>query len=561
MKRLLSILGLVVAAVNTHAAQIWTVNSVNDLIYLNASTINSNVFVVCGSTFADGLGGIFTFERGSVAATNDIANRGPFASVNPLSPSGLWFVSVAGSTPSGDALWTNSVAGGVSILEPVPTLSYSYLYASNFVTRGTVSMLSKSQALTLGTNVIEAGTRSQFILQSPTNDATQVILALDAGTNTIQILEIYSFDTNGAFTLPNNSHVYNASGGVVKLLGDTDWVSTNASVSILRFVSPDWREIGRWQLNQPPPLPGGGYWTNIAGILQQIDKSKPVMVTNKLEFGFGETNYVVLDPSGTALDVVNSGGTAGVNLQTGGGGQLSFVVNDSSDNGQVNANKTSLIFGNSTANLQLIGNNLSGNVHGHTLGSKLVSFGDLWDEGTIYVSGLFSLPFTNYSRLAISHGGTNGAVVFDSQASGIAGNPRPFDWDWNGTNAMRFSASAGVETLKLSGNVAGSTIVSIDDSGNGSKFLGGSASSQWGIADGSVGLTAFSNNRIVPSTDAVIDLGSTSSAFRRFYLASADIQIEYGSTNATPSTPATPIYWVEVTVRGDTNLYKMPLYK
>lgn len=34
----------------------------------------------------------------------------------------------------------------------------------------------------------------------------------------------------------------------------------------------------------------------------------------------------------------------------------------------------------------------------------------------------------NYSRLAITHTGTNGAIVFDSQSSGTAGQPRPFDF-------------------------------------------------------------------------------------------------------------------------------------
>jgi hypothetical protein len=41
-----------------------------------------------------------------------------------------------------------------------------------------------------------------------------------------------------------------------------------------------------------------------------------------------------------------------------------------------------------------------------------------------YMAGFLS--GTNYSRLSISHSGTNGAVVFDSQANGTAGISRPF---------------------------------------------------------------------------------------------------------------------------------------
>lgn len=70
-----------------------------------------------------------------------------------------------------------------------------------------------------------------------------------------------------------------------------------------------------------------------------------------------------------------------------------------------------------------------------------------WDGGYVYsgnhpfiIGGFRDYPIaTNYSRLEISHSGTNGAAILDSQSSGTAGPPRPIQIDHGGTNWWSFN--------------------------------------------------------------------------------------------------------------------------
>lgn len=128
MKRLLALLALL-PALAANAAQIWTVNSVADpadplpLVWLNANTINTNVFAAYGTSWGDNAGGLWTFKRADATATNTVALGGPVESVNPLSPAGRWFklIPLNTSAPTGAATnyWLLSVSGGATNLQPV----------------------------------------------------------------------------------------------------------------------------------------------------------------------------------------------------------------------------------------------------------------------------------------------------------------------------------------------------------------------------------------------------------------------------------------------------------
>lgn len=190
----------------------------------------------------------------NITATN-ITNN--FATINTTIINTLtanYFYAYSYIVNTNYGIWTNdNSAYPYSIVHILDEIPYSYVAMSNTLIKGTESVLSKSQTLVLGTNVLESGTRSQFLLISPTNDAAQVVIELNGGTNTVQKLEIYNL-TNaipalGAFTLVANSAIPDSLvGGLVKLREGQNWVATNGAWIELRFVSPDWIEIDRGTL-------------------------------------------------------------------------------------------------------------------------------------------------------------------------------------------------------------------------------------------------------------------------------------------------------------------------
>lgn len=131
---------------------------------------------------------------------------------------------------------------------------------------------------------------------------------------------------------------------------------------------------------------------------------------------------------------------------------------------------------------------------------------------------------------------------------------------YNNATSGGFSLAdfAGVTTLTVTNATGGHALVSIDSTGNGAKFLGGSSSSGWGIADGTVGLTAFSNNKIVPLVDNTTDLGTDTTRFVNVKITG---YLQYSGTNSTPVTTASPFAWIQFVIQGDASNYRIPIYK
>ncbi len=62
-----------------------------------------------------------------------------------------------------------------------------------------------------------------------------------------------------------------------------------------------------------------------------------------------------------------------------------------------------------------------------SLGNEQQSWSSIWSTN-LTIRGFKDATGTNYSRLVVSHTGTNGPIVFASQAAGSAGSPRSFDF-------------------------------------------------------------------------------------------------------------------------------------
>ena len=187
---------------------------------------------------------------------------------------------------------------------------------------------------------------------------------------------------------------------------------------------------------------GNSYWTNKAGILQPLDLTLPLMITNQVQFGPGATN--VLYRSGNNLLYSFSNST---------GGQIGYIgVTNNTDNSQAlfgAGGNVAVIRGisgvdlndgiSSGRSLRWWANELtplqSGSELGHNGGGQH-PWGNFKQQGTYYNYGFNPdvSDLTNYSRLAVSHTGTNGAVVLDSQVAGTAGDPRPIALQLGSTN-------------------------------------------------------------------------------------------------------------------------------
>lgn len=76
---------------------------------------------------------------------------------------------------------------------------------------------------------------------------------------------------------------------------------------------------------------------------------------------------------------------------------------------------------------------------GHNGGGQY-PWGNFKMQGTLYNYGFNpdASDAANYSRLAISHTGTSGFVILDSQSAGTAGSPRSFLFRTNGVNLAEF---------------------------------------------------------------------------------------------------------------------------
>jgi hypothetical protein len=136
------------------------------------------------------------------------------------------------------AVWTNDA--GI-VYEAGPN---SLTLVTNENVYGTFSLPAKVTLLTLGTNQLDMATASTWLLNSPTNDPTQVILSLSAGAYQGQLAFITSQNGGNSFTLPDLSEQWDVPGAYVDIQGD--WMGTTNRGIILQYTAPDWIEMARF---------------------------------------------------------------------------------------------------------------------------------------------------------------------------------------------------------------------------------------------------------------------------------------------------------------------------
>jgi hypothetical protein len=136
-----------------------------------------------------------------------------------------------------------------------PALPNTLSLVTNENVYGTFSLPAKVTLLTLGTNYLDMSTNSTWLLNSPTNDAAQVILSLSAGAYQGQLAFITSQNGGNSFMLPDLSEQWDVPGAFVDLQGD--WIgSTNRGI-ILQYTAPDWIEMDRFDPGSTNgPFPG-----------------------------------------------------------------------------------------------------------------------------------------------------------------------------------------------------------------------------------------------------------------------------------------------------------------
>lgn len=362
---------------------------------------------------------------------------------------------------------TTIVNQGDTIINTNVTQTFSY----------TTNIIDNS--LTIFTNVVEITTNSITIYTNVfVTNATIFIngtnvgainptigrLPYKSGTNTFDDSSMYFIDTNttGTATLEVTDL---ASGGVVVSL--PSGIVTNIVNGTGALTNDGAGNLG-WGT-----LTGADLWTNNAGILEPVNLALPVEIDSQLRFGPGTTNVLYR----LANDAYYTNGASTVYFYTvNGTGKRAALEAASDGSGRLYAPDGFAALENATTRVQLNSSYFEPQTDGAVnIGGPVGKwFGDLGGHD-IYADGYHNT--TNYSRLAVSHGGTNGVVVFDSQSSGNAGLPRDFNFDLNGTNYVALGqsgdnafinlkhtsgTSVSLSTLGASGNLVGSAANSVE---------------------------------------------------------------------------------------------------
>jgi hypothetical protein len=234
-------------------------------------------------------------------------------------------------------------------------------------------------------------------------------------------------------------------------------------------------------------------------------------LTNQIVFGPGTTN--VLYRSGEDLYYTNGSTTPAFVLLNGSGKTAQFTMTSGGGaiveaaNGQV-----ARLISSGSGGVEYWANDF----HPITTGGASLSstnintqWLDLGLTGVARVMGYFN-SFTNYSWLAISHTGTNGAAVLDSQSAGIAGNPRNFKFNFNGTNLFSMPLSLTNPGFVVSNPTTGAS-ATLESTSGGAAFLTGSGSSVVGLANAAHGVELFGTT-FIPVADADVSLGNSSTS-------------------------------------------------
>lgn len=316
---------------------------------------------------------------------------------------------------------TNSLFAGTSLLTD-----------GNFVTRAL-----SSTTLSAGTNVLVLRYKSMFVLASLATNG--VVVHLTTGAETGQHAWLFNFWTNASFTLPSGVCEDDTNQPVVIRGGA--WTPTETGESIeLVYMPNGWVEVNRAKASGGPPVTtSDALWTNNAGTLQPADLTLPLYWTNKVTLGQDGSPAIVFGPgvtnvlyrSGGGMIYTNSGTSFNWDWLGGGGTGARLTINEGSL-------RATLQGYNQAMALSTVGNS-DGVVF---QGAGFVPFrdsttdlsGPTWSTkwrnlslgGTAYISGYDTDSATNYSRLEIVHGGTNGVIALSSRsAGGMAGVSRP----------------------------------------------------------------------------------------------------------------------------------------
>lgn len=160
------------------------------------------------------------------------------------------------------------------------------------------------------------------------------------------------------------------------------------------------------------------------------------------------------------------------------------------------------------------------------LGRPASAGGGMWRsvyQKTNYVYGYDGLVSGDYARLTLSHGGTNDSILFNSESGGIAGDPRPFQFQMGGTNIIGIGPLAQINfgegtTNVLYRNPATSALV----------YTNGSATVNFEVHDGagdSTSLTVSTGVGTLLTSTAELLLGANGKT----------LDLNSGSDNFSPS--------------------------
>jgi len=142
------------------------------------------------------------------------------------------------------------------------------------------------------------------------------------------------------------------------------------------------------------------------------------------------------------------------------------------------------------------------------LGQEAFPWANLRLNQTNFIEGFYDGLSGNYSRLAISHGGTNIHINIDSQSAGIAGIPRDIWLEFNGTEAYKFQYDANYPSMVVvdpSTFEAGYFGLTPGSAGTYAQVQGPSGTVLgWGLSD----QIAFSSTNAVPATGRYYNFGS-----------------------------------------------------
>lgn len=367
--------------------------------------------------------GTVELDAETVGVTN-LVTGGLVASVD----TGLGYGVLTNIPFSDIALWTNDA----SILRPLflqdVRMTNNRVYEQLRTDGAFVTAAQSINFLFAGTNQVNPFHQGMIFLAS-TISTNGAIVQLSTGDGTGAHLWLFNVFTNAPFTLPAGP-LWDDPTQSVFVRGGA-WSPTEPGESLeLVNTGGGWDEIGRSNPNGPAPALGTNYWTNILGQLQPIDLTQELFWTNHVVWGPGTTNFLNRMGNNVVYGAFDSAGTTypsfGVTNLT----EASLALFGSGGNEAIIRGVTGVgLFDSLTSGNELVWFSkyfapLTTNaiLGGYTGLSPKYAWGNIvgWTNTVI---GYWDNTDTNYSRLAITHGGSNvtDQIVFESQSSGTAG--------------------------------------------------------------------------------------------------------------------------------------------